>query len=85
MIIGIRLVMNPEMFAHLPVPVGAKAVSPSKPGTQHKPGEGSQQEGKQVQFSCFWEDPSDHVKQDQRSMNAEEKSIEKGIEHARFA
>lgn len=68
-----------EVAAHLPVPVGAKAITPSIPDAQHKPRKRGEKKRKQVPFACSAEYPAEHVEEGPGRMEEKEEYVEKLI------
>ena len=74
--------MIAQRFPYLPVPVSAQAITPAIPDAQYKPGKSCKQHGDQMQFSCFWENPTDDIKQCKYRMKYEKEDIEELVPHA---
>jgi len=64
------------MLTYIPVPVRAKAVTPSVPNAQNKPGEGSEQQGDQIPSSCPRPNPSERIKYHEHCMKYKEEIVE---------
>ena len=79
--IGIRPVVYAHGFSYLPVPVGAGTITPAVPDAENKPGGGSEQNGKQVPFSCFTTCPAADIKKSKGGMEYKEENIEEGQPH----
>lgn len=79
--VGIRTVMVAQRFPHIPMPVGAEAIAPTIPDTQHKPGARCEQHGDQVKLSCFGKYPAHDIENREGRMKDEEKGIKEGIPH----
>ena len=80
--IRIGPVVKAHCFSYLPVPIGAGTITPAVPDTEYKPGCGSEENGKQVPFSCFTKSPAAHVEKSEGSVKDEEENIEEGEPHA---
>jgi hypothetical protein len=75
------MVFITQLFPHHPMPVGAKAITPSIPIAQYKPGEGSKGNCNQMQFSCLWKNPTHNIKQGKYCMKNKEENIKEAIPH----
>jgi hypothetical protein len=63
------------------MPVCTKAIAPSIPYTQHKPGKSGKQHSDQMPFSCSFKHPANDVEQCKGSMKNKEENIKEGIPH----
>jgi len=68
-------------FPYLPMPVGAKAITPAIPDPQYKPGSRRQQHGEQVPFPGRGKNPSHHIEQGEQGVKNKEENIEEGVPH----
>lgn len=57
--------MVAELPSDGPVSVGTKAITPAKPNSKNKPGEGGKQKHDQVPFPELGENPTQGIKKDQ--------------------
>jgi len=80
--IGVRHIGLSQVAEHGIVPIGAHAIAPSVPNTQHEPGESREQEYDQIPFSELGYDPPEAVEKDQHRMKDEEKVIEDDVGHS---
>ena len=74
-------VFIPQAFPYYPMPVGTKAITPSIPNAQEKPGEGGERKSNQMQFSCLRKNPADNIKQRKYCMKNKEENIKETVPH----
>jgi hypothetical protein len=66
--VGIGDVMVAQGLADGPMPVGAKAVPPSEPDSQEKPGKGRQRLGEKVPRAGDFRNPSEDIEKGEGGM-----------------
>jgi hypothetical protein len=69
------------MLAYPPVPVSAKAITPTIPNAENKPGEGSEQQGEQIPFPCPRPNPSECIKYHKHGVKCKEEIVEYLVQH----
>lgn len=74
-------VFIPQPFPYYPMPVGTKAITPTIPNAQEKPGESSEGKSNQMKLSCLWKNPADNIKQRKYCMKNKEENIEETVPH----
>ena len=79
--IGAGTVFIPQFFPYIPVPVCTKAITPAIPDAEYKPGEGSQRNCYQMQFSCLWKNPAHHIEYSKYRVKDKEENIEEMVQH----
>ncbi len=82
MYIRVGLVTIAQMFAHIPVPLRAKAISPSIPNAQNAPGKCRQAKCNQIPFASSSKNPAANVKKGEGSMENEKEDIQESIHGA---
>ena len=75
------MILISQLFPYHPMPVGAKAITPSIPNAQYEPREGGEGKRNQMQFSCLWKNPTHDIKQGKYCMKNKEENIKEAVPH----
>ena len=73
---GIRKISLAQFFFYFPLPVCNRAVAPTKPDTQNKPGKCGGSNSYQMSFTGSWPYPTKNVKTDQQEMSESKQYVE---------
>jgi hypothetical protein len=73
---GIRKISLAQFFFYFPLPVCNRAVAPTKPDTQNKPGKCGSSNSYQMSFPGSWPYPTKNVKTDQQEMSKSKQYVE---------